>query len=278
MKRGGSVNTFFENSDALAGTFEGNAVMGETASPAYLEETENRSIENTTEWQQEEIMEARALEPEIRYDVPGCEAALVTGDPFGNAVDMDFQQGDNPYGAHGNCGLVSIVNMLRRGELPVSEDQITKYAIDSGLCVYDPYGDMSENGGTTAEMRQMILAAFGIESDIGTPQNGGTIEDIADAIDSGKGVLISVNAGVLWDCDDGSALVDGRVQVNHCVAVTGVARDASTGEITGIYIADSGRGLPEDACRYLTVDEVNEMYTEAVGSSVNITRNPIMEV
>lgn len=220
--------------------------------------------------------EGVALEPEIRYDVPDCEAAMVTGDPFGNACKMDFKQGDNPLNASGNCGLVSISNLLRRAGFNSSEEDVTRYAIDSDLCEYNPNGDAGNNGGTTIEMRRDILNRYGIASDICTPHNGGSLQDIADAIDSGRGVLISVNAGELWECDDGSTPFWGKPVSNHCVAVTGIARNMATGEITGVYIADSGRGVAGDACRYITAEKFDEAYTNVCGSGANITRNPIL--
>lgn len=236
-------------------------------------------IESTEDYENiRQGLDGVALEPEIRNDVPGCAEAWVTGDPFVNASKMDFNQGDNPYNASGNCGLVSISNMLKRAEINISEDDVTRSAITNGLCDYNPSGDASDNGGTTIEMRRDVLTELGIPSDIYSSDNGGSLETIADAIDSGHGVVISVNAGALWDCDDGSPTFFGIPQSNHCVAVTGIARDASSGEITGVYIADSGRGNPDDACRYLTVEEVEEVYTDVRGSGANITRDPIMEV
>lgn len=220
--------------------------------------------------------ECIALEPEIRFDVPECEVAMVTGDPFGNAGKMDFKQGDNPYNASGNCGLVSISNLLRRAGLEVSEADVTRCAIESGLCEYNPSGSAENNGGTTMEMRRDILQQYGIASDICPAQNGGSLQEIADAIDSGRGVLISVNAGELWECDDGSTPFWGNPVSNHCVTVTGIARNASTGEITGVYIADSGRGAAGDACRYITVEKFDEAYTNVYGSGANITRDPVM--
>lgn len=217
-----------------------------------------------------------ALEPEIRYDIPGCEVAMVTGEPFTNASNMDFEQGDNPFNASGNCGLVSICNLLRRAGIDVSETEVTKCAIDSGLCDYNPLGIASNNGGTTMEMRRDVLNKFGVASDIYPSEKGGSLERIADAVDTGHGVLISVNAGELWECDDGSAPVFGHPVSNHCVTVTGIARDAGTGEIAGVFIADSGRGLPGDSCRYLSVEKFNAVYTDVYGSGANITRNAIM--
>ncbi len=223
-------------------------------------------------------MEGVALEPEIRYDIPNCEVAMVTGEPFRNAPNMDFEQGDNPYNASGNCGLVSICNLLRRAGMNITEDEVTKCAIDSGLCDYNPLGTSSDNGGTTIEMRHDVLSKFGVASDIYPSGNGGSLESIADAIDSGRGVLISVNAGELWECDDGSTPFFGCLVSNHCVAVTGIARNAKTGEIAGVFIADSGRGIPGDACRYLSVEKFDTVYTDVYGSGANITRNPIMNV
>lgn len=234
-----------------------------------LEITEHARMENFSS------PNGQSLEPEVRHDVPNCDEALVTGDPIGNAELMDIKQGDNPYGAAGNCGLVSICNTLRRARMDVTEDQVTKAAIDNGLCQYDPNGPVSENGGTNLFMRKEVLALFGVDSEICPSWNGGTLERIAEAIDGGQGVVISVCADLLWDEDMGGVGFFGP-QSNHCVAVTGIARDAATGEITGIYIADSGRGLESDACRYLTVEEFDEVYTNVIGTGANITTGPLM--
>ena len=213
----------------------------------------------------------RTLEPAVCYDVPNCKEAWVTGNPFGMADKMNYDQSKTRHKALGTCGLVSISNSLTRMGYDIPADDITHKAIATRRCHYHAFGDPRSNGGTSIESRNALLHDMGFESVIGKPNGmGGDLEDIADAIDSGCGVVLSLNAGALWETDTGEPMLDGRVRANHCVTVTGVARDAATGEIVGIYIADSGRGIREDACRYMDKAKFNEAYVEAYGSGVNI--------
>lgn len=265
----------------IDGILENDMRYKESVVPKELSYSSMEALENSSDvdlYENVESVQMSCMEPEVRMDVPNCEVALVTGNPFDAAPRMNYNQGHNPYNARGNCGLVSISNTLQRGGFCVGENEVTKLAIERGLCYYDPGSDGIKNGGTTAEQRKKLLETLGFSSDIKYPQDGGNLEDIADAIDSGKGVLIAGNAGILWDYDDGSTMINGKLVSNHCVTVTGVARDASTGKIAGIYIADSGQGLKEDQCRYLTVEEFDDFYTDVHGSSAVITREPIMEV
>lgn len=247
----------------------------EKFSPAVLEE----GVRNEAESRISEELEMQALEPEIRTDVPNCEVAFVTGGPHEAAPKMNFSQGNNKFNAKGNCGLVSISNTLNRGGIVISEDDVTGRAISKGLCRYHENGNPAGNGGTNLEDRKKMFHELGFDSEIGRPNGGrGDLEDIAHAIDSNHGVVISVSADLLWDTDTGTPMILGKYQSNHCVTVTGIARDASTGQISGVYIADSGRGIPEDACRYLSVEEFHEVYTDVFGSGANITKKPIMGV
>ena len=230
---------------------------------------------STIEMKRPEETEMLSLEPEIRRDIPNCEVALVTGSPYEAAPNMNFKQGSNSYNARGNCGLVSISNTLRRANIVISENEVTGCAIQKRLCAYDKNGNPVKNGGTTLESRKQVFRELGVESEVVRPGQGGDLKDIADAIDSGRGVVISVNAGILWDKDDGSSTIMGRCPSNHCVSVTGIARDAATGKVVGVYIADSGRGIPGDACRYLTVEQFHEVYTDVYNSGANITKYPL---
>ena len=72
------------------------------------------------------------------------------GDPYTMGEALDDYQGDNVFGFQGNCGLVTISNMLTMAGIACDEDMITAIAINTGLCEYDVYGPPEENGGTYA--------------------------------------------------------------------------------------------------------------------------------
>lgn len=247
--------------------------FNEVLAPEYPEQMSHslETFDETEQYQNDNVMSA-ALEPEIRTDIPNCETAIVYGEPYKRSELVDSMQGDNPYNARGNCGLVSIANILRISGKEVSETDVTGYAIEKGYCQYDRFGDECDNGGTTFEGRQKIFADYGIQTEICMESQGYSIENIADAVENGKGVIVGVNADILWNKDLGSPTFAGMPVANHIVTVTGVARDASTGEVAGLYICDSGHN---DACRYLTADEFNAAYRNVYNAGANITTNSI---
>lgn len=147
--------------------------------------------------------------------------------PSETGKNLDYNQGKMK-GFSGTCGLCSCENILRLAGVNVSEHDIVQFAAKNGLCVCDR--DENENGGTNYESRKKILEAFGIDSSL-LPQN---LSMIADAITSGKGVIISVDAGLLWN--------DVRyINGLHAVTVTSVDFD-SEGSIESFHICDSGAG------------------------------------
>ena len=226
-----------------------------------------------------EVGKPTALEPVPCHDVPNCKKAWVTGDPFGMSPRMNYDQGKTRLKAYGTCGLVSISNSLTRLGYDIPSDDIVSKAITTKRCQYRPLGDPNNNDGTSPESRDALLRDKGLKSENGRPRGKGCdLEDIADAIDSGCGVVLSLNAGALWNTDIGVPALDGRPRSNHCVAVTGVARDAATGQVVGIYIADSSRGRSSDACRYLDREKFNEVYTDVVNSGFNIIHPGTKEV
>jgi hypothetical protein len=202
---------------------------------------------------------------ELVADVPTCldvlpdgREALVLGDVPG-ARDLHHSQGDNPWGFQGTCGIVSCENVLRQFGVEVSETEVLTHALSRGLCTIAD--DPSRSGGTTAFDRAQILSDFGVPAQA---TNVGSLEELAGFVEGGHGVIAGVNAGVLWD--DAGAYDTG--QSNHAVVVTAIARDRETGELLGLFINDSGRGVAEDAGRFVDTARFEQCHLGAGGMVV----------
>lgn len=194
--------------------------------------------------------------------------SVATSDPFSVAPMLDYQQGDNAYGYEGDCGLVSVSNVLQLSGIDASEDDVVQVAVENGLCNSDPSLPPSALGGVSDENVIALLDHYGVDAQVYYPgEAGGTYEDIAAALENGQCVTMGVNAGYLWDepnyVDSGNA--------NHQIVLTSAARDAGTGEVTGFYICDSGRWQDGDNCRFVSVEEFDACYASAGAASVIIT-------
>lgn len=222
-----------------------------------------------------EVGTASEYEGVSEYDVQVYESldgleqygeVIVTGSPFERAEMLDYEQGDNPYNAHGCCGLVSCSNFLNICGVDASESEIVGYAIRHDLCNHGFFVPPEDRGGTNDYQLESILEAHGVQVTAYSPENGGSIEDIAAAIDEGRAVTIGVNAGYLWN--DAQYIYDGAA--NHQITVTGAVRNME-GEVVGLVICDSGRHLEGDACRVITKEELESCYTNAADSSAIIS-------
>ena len=205
---------------------------------------------------------------------------------YDSPLDMDkylySSQGSAYKNFQGTCGLCSIANVLRLAGVNASEKEIIDFAANRPytctilgeeipwgrrLCVVthlDPYA----NGGTSAYHRQIILEHFGISSSI-VPietKNGratyDALEDIANYVADGKGVIIAINAKIL----DPIFYKPNTNDDLHAVTVTSVTRNRK-GEVTGFYICDSNFGTS-----YYPSDTVQDALT---GAPMNLTNTHI---
>lgn len=221
--------------------------------------------------EQIEKTEAVLLEPEMITE-PEVGEVLVFGDPYEVGKNLDDCQGDNEFDAEGNCGLVTITNMLRLGGYEITENDVTKYALENGLCSAGRWMDSSSRGGTTVIERQEILAHYGIESRyISDTHGASSLNEVARYVEQGHGVNISVNAGYAWD----SPLYIGDGSSNHSVLVTGTAYDPHNGELKGFYVCDSGLTDRDSKAYYLSVERLQDCYVDAPGACMLVTNEPI---
>ena len=163
---------------------------------------------------------------------------------YPRAHELDYTQGDAIPGYKGTCAMACVVNLAAQANRTLTEAQVTQQAIDNKWCVTDPAKTDYQRGGTNYRDQQALLDSYGIRNGIIAGYNE---QAIANLIMGGRGVMIAVNSGKLWN--DTAYLDDGST--NHVVTVTGVACNPSNGDINGFYIADSGRGLVSDMTRYI---------------------------
>lgn len=216
--------------------------------------------------------EAESLERDLTR-VPELDGEYeVYGGPYELGEVLDDVQGDNVYDAHGDCGLVSITNLLRIAGSDVTEDDVVGYAIRSSLCNYSAFDPPGERGGTTTWEQRAILESLGFDTECFVPgEAGGSLEAMAGHVEAGKGVLIGVNAGYLWENAD--YIGDGRV--NHTVLVTGTVRDPETGELRGFTVCDSGSSKSPSFANFVSVETMEDAYTNAFGADVIVTEKAI---
>jgi hypothetical protein len=203
------------------------------------------------------------LEIPSQLDVlPDGRDAVIIGDPEGDKA-FTHKQGDNWLGYEGTCGLCSCENVLRSFGLDVTETDIVTFAAQRGLCGTDD-PDPRQNGGTTTEWQAEILTRHGIPA---SASYGGSMEDLAGNIEQGRGVIVEVDAGVLWERPEYSNWLG---QPNHAITVTGVARDPMTGDIQGFFINDSGTGK---AAQFVDASVMREAWEQAGGQQVVTAEN-----
>ena len=130
---------------------------------------------------------------------------------------------------------------------PTTESDVVNRAIQHGWAVTDPTLPPYMRGGSNFIDQQALLDSFGIRNELIAGYNE---DGIANLIRSGRGVIIAVNAGVLWG---DAAYLDGG-GVNHVVTVTGAVYGEADGALLGFYITDSGRHLVSDMTRFVAID------------------------
>jgi hypothetical protein len=183
---------------------------------------------------------------------------VVSGNPEGH-TQFNHLRGDNRLGYQAACGLVACMDLLNQAGINVDENAVVQIAARTGLCDTSS-ADPAHDGGTSPQDQVTILSVGGVSAHV---EVGNTASTLARQVKDGQGVIIAVNAGVLWN--DPSSYQAG--QANHAVVVTGVARGLVSGEIDGFYINDSGDGQSGEFVAITTMQQA----WQAVGGVVVVT-------
>lgn len=232
---------------------------------------ENPETVETRELGGNDLEEAALLEPEL-VELPGVGEVLVGGDAFEIGERLEDDQGDNFYNFQGDCGLVTVLNILTMGDIHTSEDEVVGRAIILGECEYSELYPPESNGGTSVFQRQRVLGSYGISSSIFDARSeAGSLESLAAYAEAGHGVNISVNSGYAW----GNPNFIGDGNSNHSILVTGGVWDKDTGQLKGLMVCDSGLVGQESGAVYLSKEVLQDAYLEAGGTTALVTDKPI---
>lgn len=172
---------------------------------------------------------------------------------------LNSNQGFAVENVKGDCGLVSVENVARLAGKHITEADVFKIASESGLCEIG-HEDPGFNGGTTLGGLCALLEKIGIGA---SPFVTELAEELADVVESGRGVIAAVDAGILWK--------GFPYDWSHAVTITSVKRNAD-GKPVAFYICDSGTGGDDPSRR---VDSSHMMDSLSPYSQLVITNDPI---
>lgn len=171
--------------------------------------------------------------------VKGQHGGMMYNSPMETGKRLYVTQGAAYRNITGTCGLCSCANVLRLAGVNIGEKEMVDYAVSEGLCTFQPE-NYEGSGATSPKERRAVLAHFGIQSIIEPVEmdkdhaNNETMERIGDYVSEGRGVIVSVDAGVFYN--KAQYLGEG-----HAVTVTSVEKNKKGGVI-GYYICDSNYG------------------------------------
>ena len=172
----------------------------------------------------------------------------VYDDPIGTHSLLIKEQGNSNYRMCGTCGLCQSANIMTMAGVPTTENDIISIALHSSDGVLHSMElfeeDPDERGGTTVNNRKEILESQGIPI-TNHPINidrARTVRQLASAVASGHGVILSVDVERLWRNGQSGG---------HAISLLSVSRDGSTfiysdtgaGEINTISAADLAAAL-----------------------------------
>ena len=204
----------------------------------------------------------------VQYTEDGSKARIFDH-PEKLSHELPYKQGNNERGMKGTCGLANLSIWLKIAGSSFNEKDVVNcaatnlYKDGNFLC--------SDEGGTIVEWRQHLWGMFGIDANVykrGTMTDDVLIDRIAAAVEAGRAVSVGVNAGQLWsrnnlenyDYSSGEDNAYGDGGSNHIVGIVSCVRDFDTGEITHLYINDTGRELERDACRKVPIEDFKKAF------------------
>lgn len=158
--------------------------------------------------------------------------------------------------SYNNCGVESSRQLINRNGNAIDEDTLLNEAMDAGDAARE--GTRFDSGGTGPDGRENILDSHGVPSH----QVSQGMNNIAQNVAEGRGVITSHDAGILWN----DARYNGG---GHAIVPTGLEYDEN-GELKNVIVNDTGQG---QCAQKIPADQFENSLRP--GRNVNVTDNPI---
>ena len=185
-------------------------------------------------------------------------------------------QADKEY--QGTCGITSVANVLRQlGVMDATEKDVLEMALKHGVCRTKEEMEkrfelglckkredvVAESGGTTNSSLLTLMHSYGLKA-AKVPEM--TIQNIVDCLEKGGTMMMSVRSKYIkepymHEGKEGKKIptkITSKRLKDHWVTVTGIEKNRYTGEISGIFIQDTG-GHNSSSNLFIPVEQFKRM-------------------
>lgn len=172
-------------------------------------------------------------------------------------IERNFtgRQGNNSFGMQNDCGIACVAQIIILSGKKVTENDVVRVAISEGLCNITD-ASMDANGGTSSIHRATLLSEFDINSRVELAST----KEIASYVEHGHGIIVSVDAGFLWNRAS-------DVGLGHAIVIYGTIHRASDGTLMGFVICDTGSGNMK---QFITCTAFEKMFYYDRGINVTV--------
>lgn len=177
--------------------------------------------------------------------------------PFSEKNDIIYNQGSGfPTGPQQTCGCCASGTLMNKTGLRMNERGIVEYAWNNGLCTVEGFT-------TPKSWIRMLDGMAGIPA---SNTSGESLENLAQGVEKGKGVIIGISACTFDPVNYGK--YNPFKPDGHAVVLDSVVRDSCTGEILEYIIIDSNGKNKKDACKRVPKKLLEKAYSRMQKQSV----------
>ena len=231
-------------------TRESGYSAGEISEEDYIEQVKKQRAEQYRNQVMSDPMTSNPLFSGVRQPEGAGGACLTFGINDESLGKLSYAQGHNTLGWDNDCAITQIANILTMAGIPASEETVVQYVNANRHRMRGNPAESSDpslNGGMIPSDIRDVLGHFGLPSTVHQQKTGISgkirnlfgagggmeIDEIAEAVESGRGVIMGVNHRILngWF---------GDITADHAITVVGTARDIHTHDVQGFYINDTG--------------------------------------